>query len=210
MAAPARTIQQRYWTLAEFLDTDFSPQYGELPVELIDGLIVVDQAAPSHTHARLTAEIGRAIGNAIERCGATCFTESGSDIQIEGRFFGLKRDFVLIPDLQVRCGSDAAGDGEPSLVVEVLSPSNTGKEILLKLRAYMVLTTIRDILFVHQDLMLVQHHRRNGDGTWTGPISLEGSDAVLSIERLGLEMPLAVLYRNITLKPDEPVSPELS
>lgn len=211
MAEPARIIGKRIWTLAEFLAADFTAEYGERPVELIDGMIVVDQAAPSRPHGRLTAQLGAAFINAIERRGAPCFTEAGSDIQMEGRFFGLQRDFVLIPDLQVRCGDDPTGDGEPSVVVEVLSPSNTGPDLVRKLRAYMVLGTVRDILFVQQDSMLILHHRRAADGTWVGPDVLEGADAVLRIDRLGLEVPLSTLYRGVPLKsPEEPLSPGAS
>lgn len=210
MAEPKRLIERRYWTLAQFLDTDFTVQYGELPVELIDGLIVVDQAAPSRAHARLTAEIGRALGNAIERTGAPCFTETGSDIRMEGRFFGLRRDFVLIPDVQVRCGRNGGGDGDPLIVVEVLSPSNTAKEMLAKLRAYRTLRSVTDILIVFQDEVAVEHHHRQPDGGWHGPEDLMGPEAVLRIPRLDLEVPLATLYRNIVLKPEEPVSPEVS
>lgn len=202
MGEAARKIESPVWTLRAFLDTDFTDQHGDLRVELIDGQVVVAQAAPSRAHARLTAELGRLIGNAIERRQLRCFTESGSDVQVEGRAVGLLRDSAFIPDLQIRCGRTGE-DGEPAVVIEILSPGNRAKHIQLKLRAYMLLPSLRDILFVHQDEPLVLHHRRDDDGRWVGPDALSGPDAVLRIEQLGFEVRLQDLYRNV-LPPPEP------
>lgn len=196
MAEPARIIEQ-VWTLDAFRMADF----GDRRAELIDGHVVIDHAAPSPPHGQLVVKLGRAFDEAVERGGLRCQVEAGSGIDIERGTSGLERDYSLVPDVLVRCRPDPDRPAEPAVVIEVLSPSNTASDLLLKLRAYMAVPGVMHILVVHQDRHLIHHHRRAADGSWASPSTLAGPDAILRIDALGVEVPLATLYRNV-LPPD--------
>lgn len=181
MADAARKIEPV--TLEDFRAMEF----GGRTAELIGGLVVVAQAFPSSRHGRVTAGLTVALAAAIEEAGADCAVESGTGLDIR-----LESDFSLGPDLMVRCGGDP---GEPVLVAEILSPSNTASEMLQKLRAYQSVESITDILILDQDRAYAEHWTRRPGQPWNVPERHLGTGASLRIGRFGVEVPLAVVYR---------------
>lgn len=69
----------------------------------------------------------------------------------------------------VHCGGAPDRPGLPTLVVEVLSPSNGATELMTKLHAYRSVDGIADILLLEQDAYLADHFTRTDSGLWTGP-----------------------------------------
>ena len=181
MSDPARRIEPV--TLEEFDAMDF----GDRRVELIDGEIVVAQAFPTPRHGQVAMSIGAALLQAVRAAESDCRVETGTGIDVR-----LDTDFRLGPDVMVRCGD---GDGEPVLVVEVLSPSNSASEMLRKLRAYQAVASITDILFLEQDEHYAQHWSRSIGEPWGAPVYLIGPDAVVRVARFGAEVSLADIYR---------------
>jgi prevent-host-death family protein len=105
--------------------------------ELIDG-IVYNMASPSHRHQHAIYEIIGTFYNWFK--GKTCKPlTSPFDIT----FFKAKNNTCVVqPDILVMCdpeniNKDDKYMGVPTLVIEVLSPSTRGKDMLKKLDLYM-------------------------------------------------------------------------
>jgi Uma2 family endonuclease len=110
-----------------------------------------------------------------------------------------KANAYYYPDLMVCCGEHhRQADGtvavdDPTLVVEVLSPSTESTDRREKLGAYRALATLTDYVLVSQDEARVEIYRRTGDIGWQR-ILLEPGDA-LDIPSLEFSLPLTELYR---------------
>ncbi len=65
-----------------------------------------------------------------------------------------------------RFGEDPEGVVNPSLIVEVLSPSSEGYDRGKKFEMYRSLESFREYLIIHQDRWHVEHYSRQPDGSW--------------------------------------------
>jgi Uma2 family endonuclease len=124
--------------------------------------------------------------------GCRVFT---SDLQIKVAATGL----LTYPDCGIFCGEPQfAGDRQdvilnPVLIVEVLSPSTEAYDRGKKFESYRCIPSFREYLIVHQDSRHVEHYSRHDDGGWLLREYI-GADASVTIDRLGIRIPLADLY----------------
>jgi Uma2 family endonuclease len=86
---------------------------------------------------------------------------------------------------------------DPSLIVEILSPSTERLDNRVKLPAYRQIETVREIALVASDEMYVEVHRRAG-AQWITEI-LRGCEATLSLASVLIEVRLSNLYEGIAL-----------
>jgi len=188
MTALARDKSPRFASVEAFLAHEFGD---DLPRELLDG-IAVAHAAPSSQHARIVANLSRALGNALEASGSPCFVEAGSGVRPQRR----RRATLRVPDVMIRCPGDGAtpDDLQAVVVFEILSPSNSAADMDDKARDYKSISSIRQIVHVRQDRLLCSFQRRAGE-LWIAE-EVEGTDAVLALET-GTPIPLAAIYRNV-------------
>jgi Uma2 family endonuclease len=167
--------------------------------ELLDGIPILKDfdpttghAAPSAAHGRLVGTLGAMIDTALSRGGKPCALEVGSGTKLAD-----SQGSYLIPDLLVKCGRSSRDADEPVLAVEVLSPSNSNWERRYKTAAYRAIPSMREVVELAQDRMWAFVVRRTDDG-WVEEI-VEGPDARLRLESVGLDIPLADLYRTVPL-----------
>jgi Uma2 family endonuclease len=132
MADPA-ILDPVLYTYADYLKWDTNDRY-----ELMDGVAYM-MASPTADHQRISMELSRQFSNFL--LGKPCevfaapldvrlfFQEDDSD------------DTVLQPDLLVVCDrtklAQGPCNGVPDLVIEILSPSNTSKELVKKFNYYL-------------------------------------------------------------------------
>lgn len=191
-----RKIDRRM-TVEEFLAWDSGDDH---VWELIDGYPVMrdydpatGRALPSPDHGAIVANLCRHVWNALAVCQRPCRLEIGSGVD-HGR---KDRDF-RIPDLMVRCGGRGGkegGPGEPLLVIEVLSPANTATEMNRKRTFFRTTPSIAEIVEVEQDEAACTAARRRGDA-WVEE-RVEGLDAVLRLDSIDADIPLAEIYAGI-------------
>jgi Uma2 family endonuclease len=106
------------------------------------------------------------------------------------------------PDLSATCEeaqyADSGADTllNPTLVVEILSPSTEGYDRGKKARLYRDMPSLKELLLVAQDGYEVELHRRQPDGAWTinNAVGLDGSIELTSI---GCTLRLGELYENV-------------
>lgn len=116
----------------------------------------------------------------------------------------------VYPDVAVACPpielEDAQGDTllNPVLIVEVLSDSTEAYDRGRKFACYRQIPSLREYLLVSQHEARVDHFRRAGDGTWNLR-AVEGLAAVLQLESLGFELPLAEIYAKVELRAPPPL-----
>jgi Uma2 family endonuclease len=113
------------------------------------------------------------------------------------------------PDVTVVCGPvELTGDApdtltNPSVIVEVLSPSTEAYDRGEKFAAYRTLPSLRDYVLVSTGLFLVEHYARQPDGDWLLRERREGGRIALSI---GVELAVDEIYLKVFPPKTEPAA----
>lgn len=108
----------------------------------------------------------------------------------------------VYPDLMVICGKPALTDEHhdtltnPKVIVEILSPSTADYDAGGKFRLYRELPSFEEYLLVSQETPMVEIFEKKSDGTWNLR-TVRGAEAVVRVNTLGIEFPLAALYADL-------------
>ncbi|MCX6362018.1 MAG: Uma2 family endonuclease [Armatimonadetes bacterium] len=162
--------------------------------ELIDGRLVAMSGA-SRAHAALAAKLSGILYQRLRGCGCQAFS---SDLRVRAG----EPDQYTYPDLSVVCGEvlleDDQGDTllNPTMLVEILSPSTQAYDRGAKFRRYQGIAALRDYILVSQDQPLVEVFSRADGGRWLYA-SAEGLASMIEAPSLGCTIELAELYEGI-------------
>jgi Uma2 family endonuclease len=177
-------------TVAEFLDS--CPNDGR-HYQLLDGVIVA-MAPPAISHQRIAANLGARIVNAVEANRPDCAVGSQGGIAPQG----LSGRSYFETDIVVTCrfANDCRGiNAEPLLIVEIPSPSTERDDHFVKLPQHRAIPSLQEILYVESERIAATVYRRDGDN-WAA-IELNGPEAHLQLATIGLDVPLAAIYRGV-------------
>ncbi len=148
-------------------------------------------ASPEHTLIAfsLTATVGQHIA------GGPCRGHT-SDMKVQaGSMFSY-------PDLTVVCGEAIYADQHrhvltnPTLIVEVLSPSTEGFDRGEKWARYQTIESLREYVLVSQHAPAIETFVRTDAGSWAYT-RWEGLDAVARLASIDCAVPLADVYRGV-------------
>ena len=141
-------------------------------------------------HALVKTNLTRAIASALD--GKPCLALD-SDQKIDVTATGL----ATYPDLSVTCGPivrsprDRNAITNPTVLVEVLSPSTKGHDLGFKLRHYRHIPSLRQILFAWPEERSAEVHTRGENGTWivrsfegNVPVELHAIDVILTHDQI--------------------------
>jgi len=148
----------------------------------------------SRRHNLLVANIVRLLGNALLDGPCEVYPSDMRVAAASGEVF-------TYPDVTVACEgarfSDDAQDTltNPSVVVEVLSPSTEAYDRGKKFEHYRGLEGLRHYVLVAQEYALVELYTRRPDGTWT--LSDHRAGDTLSLEISGLTLAVDDVYRRV-------------
>lgn len=122
------------YTYADYLTWKFQER-----VELFKGKIMEMSPAPSRQHQVLVTDLGGELYTFLK--GGSCqLFFAPFDVRLEGLINEKQTQSVVQPDLCVVCDlsklDDRGCNGAPELVVEILSPGNTKKEMKYKFELY--------------------------------------------------------------------------
>lgn len=186
MASIALDPAYRRVSVEEFLEMDF----GGAKAELEDGIIFM-MAGGNEAHARIAANLIIALGTRLRGTGCRPY---GSDFATR-----TKERNVRYPDVSIYCGhpSDPANAskkllGDPVAVFEVLSPSTSSHDQIVKLAEYRARAGIADIVFLDPDSERVRRVSRIRDDDWTDVWVEAGAD--LHLPSLDLVVPHADIF----------------
>src|SRR6266568_4433420 len=196
--ALAPTRQPYRFTVEEYLAFERTADERH---EYLDGMIYA-MAGESPNHGRICTNLGGLLY--VQLRGTPCEAFS-KDTKVRcGPYRTHTREgLYAYPDLVVVCGAMQFHSQvqdvlvNPTLIVEVLSPSTEAFDRGEKFRRYRAwLPTLSDYVLVAQDCPVIDHYHRQEDGTWTLR-ALEGFQAQLHVPSIGCTVALADVYERI-------------
>jgi Uma2 family endonuclease len=192
------TVLQPRFTPEEYLARERASDHRS---ELINGRIYATAGA-SRRHSLIVGNLFGEIRNRLR--GRPCEAHPGDlRVRVEAT------DLYTYPDIAALCGApeldDEQGDTllNPSVIVEVLSPSTESYDRGQKFAHYGRLASLREYVLVAQDAVSVEQYVRNGDA-WTY-VAIADLDGSLRLESLACEIPLRAIYENVELGGDPAV-----
>jgi Uma2 family endonuclease len=169
----------------------------EFKSEYLDGQIFA-MAGASLPHELIVSNLMSLLGPIAIAQGCRLL---GSNMRLRTSPDGL----YTYPDLTITCGrirtSPPADTLEnPTAIFEILSPSTEAFDRGRKFELYQTIPTLREYTLISQEKPRAEQFVRAGDNLWTLRF-LTGMDAVLHLQTLAAEIPLAAIYRDVDLSP---------
>lgn len=173
MALP---LEKEYYTYADYLEWDTDERY-----ELINGEAVM-MASPTYEHQLISSELVRQFGNflADKPCQVL---HAPFDVRLFAKEDDKPTniDTIVQPDIFVVCDPkkiDKHGiKGAPDFVIEILSPSTSSYDCLVKLNLYMQ-AGVREYWIVDPEEKTVQVFLLDDDGIYRVLKAYEKTDTV--------------------------------
>jgi Uma2 family endonuclease len=185
----------QYWTPTEYLA--FERAHPDKH-EFIDGRILL-QAGGSRNHALLGINITSSLHQQLRTRSCTVY---GSDMRV-----GIPHVLRYVyPDVSVLCGTPHFEDlhadtlTNPTLIVEILSPSTERNDRGKKFQAYQTLESFQEYLLVAQDAIAVEHFVRRSDKLWTFDV-ITDPNAVITLSSITCTLRLEDIYEKVILPP---------
>ena len=153
----------------------------------------------SFEHSRTIANVIRELGNRL--AGGPCGVQD-SNLRVRVP----RTTLYTYPDASVVCGPpqfdplDTARQTiiNPTVLVEVLSPSTETWDRGGKFDSYRQIDSLREYVLVAWDAPRVETYLRQPDGTWVFAAAV-GPAATARLNSVGVELPLAEVYRGVDL-----------
>lgn len=191
------TKKKHRYTPAEYLELE---RAAEVKSEYLNGEIFLMSGA-SRRHNLIAANILRLV--ATHLLGSPCETYI-NDMRVQVSAAGL----YTYPDVVVVCDKPVFEDQHfdtlqnPTLIVEVLSPSTEAYDRGRKFEYYRKLASLREYLVVSQDAPHVDRFVVDDLGRWT-LFDASGLDAALDVSTIDCSLRLADVYDRIEFEADD-------
>lgn len=181
------------YTYADYLQWKFEEQ-----VELIRGKIFKMSPAPAPKHQQISISLSSEIYNFLKKKSCQVFS-APFDVRLPLK--NKKKDneitTVVQPDICVICDEtkiDARGClGAPDLIIEILSPGNTEKEVKLKFELYEE-ARVKEYWVVYPSEENVAVFVLNENGKYEGAKIYAGKDGIKSASVEGLIIKLNEIF----------------
>jgi Uma2 family endonuclease len=154
---------------------------------------VIMMTGGSRAHWQITMNISNALRARLDPDRLAVLPEFGID---------LGPGTIRFPDVVVDVAGESPTDLKataPVLMVEVLSPSSERIDLGDKPAEYLRLPSLLVYLVVAQDEMKAWLWIRRPSGFWATAHVLEGLEAVIHIEPLGIDLPFTEVYDRVRL-----------
>lgn len=156
--------------------------------ELFDGNPVM-MAPERLAHVRTKARTFAALENGLRQAGLAC------EAVMDGIAVRIDAQTTFEPDATVICGPRRSGDmiavSDPTIVVEVLSPTTAAVDHGRKLSGYFSLPSVEHYLILDPERRVVIHHKRGtGDAIETRVLT----EGVANLDPPGFEVAVAALF----------------
>ena len=196
------TLPKTRFTPQEYLEMEEKTEYKS---EYYQGEIFA-MAGATYEHNVVAGNALRQIGNQL---GSRPCSVCPSDLRIHTPLTGL----YTYPDVVVICGEPKFLDKarttflNPTVVVEVLSPSTEAYDRGRKFEHYQSLESLREYLLIASDRVSATLFRRQSELAWLS-ITVTTLDSVVELESAGCRLTLRDLYEKVEFPVEEsaPVS----
>ncbi len=189
-----QTRMQNRYTQQQYLDLE---QQSEARNEFVGGEIIA-MAGASEVHTTITLNIGAEFRAHLKGGPCRAYT---SDLRLKCEETGL----YAYPDVMVVCNGPEFADGRtdtirnPSVIVEVLSPSTEAFDRGKKFANYRTLPSLREYILVSQNEARVEQYKRKGDGFWLFS-ETKGQEEHLQLETQNLKVPMTEIYDGVSFQ----------
>lgn len=183
-------------TPAEYLAFD---RASEIKHELINGYVYAMTGA-SQNHNLIVSSIIATLYRKLRTGGCRVYP---SDMRVQ-----IDADTYTYPDITVVCGESRLADREretllnPTLIIEVLSPSTERYDRGRKFQFYRQIDSLRTYVLIAQDSPRIEWYVRGDDGRWQFN-DAAGLDAQVDLTAIGCTLALAEVYEQVTF-PEQP------
>lgn len=164
-------------------------------VELLRGKIMKMSPAPSKQHQRISSKLGFSIQKSLELSSCQVFY-APFDVRLESVKDDKLAKTVVQPDICVICDltklDDRGCSGAPELIVEILSPGNTAKEMKHKFKLYEEAGVEEYWIVDPTEKIVWQYHLENGIFTNHRPLIEE--DVLHSLVLKGFSIELSAVF----------------
>lgn len=186
---------EKPWTLEAFFAWQ---ERQEDRYELVGGFPLKMMTGAKNRHDDVVVRILAALVNRLDGMPCQPFSSDGSVETFPGQ--------IRRPDIGVDCGSrdpDGYRAALPTVVVEVLSPSTRDFDSFGKVAEYKSVASIQHIALIEPNFAFALLWTRKSGDDWE-KLEVEGLDATIELPAIGVDLPLADVYRNIVF-PDGPL-----
>lgn len=166
--------------------------------DFVDGEVVAMTGA-SREHNLIATNLVRLVGNHLRDRPCEIYA---ADMRVHIPRAKLRdREMFTYPDIVVACGGPKFLDNtsdtllNPTLIIEVLSPSTENYDRGLKWKAYRTIPSLVEYVMVSQDSRFVERYLRQPDKQWLlmsmeeGSLRLSSVDCVLPLDEIYLKVP---------------------
>jgi Uma2 family endonuclease len=157
--------------------------------ELVERRVVM-MVGGSKTHALIASQLMRALWARID---VTRWVVLGSDLAVDVGPDSLRYSDAIV---DVIGGQRALVATAPTLIAEVLSPSSATLDLGDKAAEYLRLPSLAAYLVLSQDEIKAWVYVK-GSEQHPGPQPIAGAGATIKVPALGIDLPLAEIYRGI-------------
>jgi Uma2 family endonuclease len=183
---------KKFYTLKEYFELELSTslryEYWNGEVHLMSG------AQPNHN--RIVGNINRHLGNQLEKSDCEVFaTEQRVKVHAGSPY--------RYPDVVVACPKplfERIGGilslTNPTVIIEVLSPSTAQDDKKLKFTQYQTISTLQEYLLVNSEEISALHYKKQTDESWL-PEIIKGADAAVHFAAIDCTLKLADIYAKV-------------
>ena len=196
------TQPKHYITPEEYLEIERKAEYKS---EYFQGQMFAMSGA-SLAHGRIISAVARELGNQLRRAPCDVIT---NDLRVVVNATGL----YVYPDVVVVCDEPQLLDGHkdtllnPTVIVEVLSPSTEAYDRGAKFKHYRTIPSLREYLLVASEYIDVELHRLSPGGETL--VRAERLEDSIELQSINCRLSLADIYERVEFanssRPDLPV-----
>lgn len=187
---------QKKWTVEEYLAFE---RTSEEKHEYYAGEIF-DMSGASRRHNLIVMNTGTTLNSQLAQRPCEVYP---SDMRVK-----VNKIKYTYPDVTVVCGEPQFEDGEfdtllnPTIIVEVLSPSTEDYDRGKKFKHYMGIPSLQEYILIAQDEVRIDHCTRQSDGDWLISVS-ETLESSIVLPSINCTLRLADVYNKITFETDD-------
>jgi len=191
-------IRGQVWTEAAYLAFERSSEERH---EYLDGHIYLMSGA-SANHNLVVGNAYAALHAQLRKRPCVIYP---SDMRVKVRPSGL----YTYPDISVVCGTPQFADDEhdtllnPTLLIEVLSPSTESYDRGKKFQNYRMLDSLQEYVLIAQDSTRIERYTRQADDEWLLK-DVSQVEAVLELPSIQCSLALADVYEKVTFENEPP------
>jgi Uma2 family endonuclease len=188
-------LKYNYYTVEHYLEIERANTGNKY--ELHEGYLVTMQGA-SLSHVRIVSNLVTGLSAHLREKDCEILT---NDLKIAIQ----SKESVVYPDITILCDPPIPHDQHkdvllnPTVIIEVLSPSTEKYDRGNKFFYYRQLESLREYILIDSSGHYVYTARKQGNGKWLSEETNNESDS-LFIQTIGFYLPLTEIYRKVSFQ----------